>query len=103
MINFENKTFLKILNLLTAYEMDEPYIMGPEKVNDKWISVYSGDFPLKPNEERTKMIIESLKRDHHGDCIKAPCTCTRCFSEEIIFKAAWMTYELGKKPIDKSE
>lgn len=64
--------------LLCNYECDTPYDEG-ESPPDMW-----------PWEK----IEECLKLDHCGDCVNVPATCPRCFVEDVLKKATWISERL---------
>ena len=103
MFNLKDPLFRKILIFLELYESDGPYLMGPDYVNGKWITPVPsfGELPLEEYddpESRIKQLINGLKEIHAGDCVKMPASCWKCYSEELIFKAAWITWKIKTDP-----
>lgn len=85
-----NDLEMKLACLLAAYEMDEPHVNMPDLiVGEEKDQHYADVTPEK--------ITEWLAMEHHGDCIKLPAPCIRCFAECIKHKAQWIARRLGSQ------
>lgn len=55
-----------------------------EKIKKEIIDFTFIDRLTKDTEEFTSVLITSLKDKHCGDCISVPCTCPKCYIEDIL-------------------
>ena len=65
---------------------------------DNW---YFKDAPLELDPEYWQSIKEDwIKGEHCGDCIKAPCTCTVCYWQQLLQDGCDIALGLAKESCD---
>lgn len=65
---------VKLACLLASYEMDSPHVSSPDLEVGKEENQH---YPAIPPEK----FLAWLLTEHHGDCIKLPSPCIRCFAD----------------------
>lgn len=78
-----NELELKLACWLASYEMDEPHVNLPDLVVGEENKQYYPE--ISPEKFQ-----EWLVTEHHGDCIKLPSPCIRCYAEMVAHKAKWI-------------
>jgi hypothetical protein len=75
-------TFQRLAELLASYEMDEAYTREFFEPNQAHFNVAWAD------------VERWLAGEHSGDCVDMPSPCPRCYAEDIVHKAKWITERL---------
>lgn len=64
---------------LANYEMDEPHTESPDcEASDCYGTL------------TYENLLEGAAMEHHGDCVKLPCSCFRCYADHILHKSRWL-------------
>jgi len=78
---------MRLAHLLACYEADEPHVSSP-------------GYDFGTEEEQSYQgptyaaLAEWQQMEHHGDCVKQPTTCLRCWSDHLLHKANWISQRL---------